>query len=65
MRRDQSWCVVTSAKERRAGEFFIKHNDTFVLKVYADSMPDTHHFAHWLARQLRNAERAKRAKETT
>lgn len=55
-----SWRVVTSNKERRKGEVFVKRGDKFVLKIYKDSVPDPQAFGRYLARQL-NIIEARRA----
>ena len=50
------WRVVYSNKPQRRGEAFIARGETFVLKVYADSVPEVPAFASYLARQLGLAE---------
>lgn len=55
-RKAAKWDVVVSPKERREGEFFIRRDKQFVLKIYKDGVPDPSRFAHWLAKQLEKSE---------
>jgi hypothetical protein len=58
-----SWRAVVSKKPLREGEAFVLKDDTFVLKVYRDSVPPslnmtTLGFAIFLARQLNKLEQS-------
>lgn len=50
------WRAVTSKLSRREGEAFVLKGDTFVLKVYKGAVPDTLHFAQYLAKQMNQLE---------
>lgn len=53
---NNNWRAVTSPKPRRVGEAFVMRGDTFVLKVYKGSVPDTMALARYLARQFNKIE---------
>lgn len=58
-----TWKAVVSKKPLRAGEAFILRDDTFVLKVYKDSVTDPFRFARWLADQMNKLEEKQMAKQ--
>lgn len=59
----KNWHVVTSDKERRQGEVFLKRGNRFVLKIYKDSVPDPLAFGRYLAHQLTMAEARRAARD--
>lgn len=50
------WKAVVSKKPLRAGEAFILRGDTFVMKIYKDSVTDPFRFARWIAEQMNKLE---------
>ena len=58
-----AWRVVISPKPERRGEAFVMRGDTFVLKVYRDSVTDVHSFARWIAGQMNILEQRQAAKQ--
>ena len=55
MSKQTGWRAVTSKNSLRAGEVFILHDDTFVMKLYPGATADNEAFAYWLVGQLRRA----------
>lgn len=51
-----TWRAVVSKKPLRAGEAFILRDDTFVMKIYRDSVTDPFRFAKWIAEQMNKLE---------
>lgn len=51
-----NWKAVVSKKPGRIGEAFILRDDTFVMKVYKDSVTDPFRFARWIAEQMNKLE---------
>lgn len=58
-----TWTLTMSSKPRRKGEVFIKKNEKFVLKIYADGVEDPVVFGRYLVKQFNRLEAVKAARE--
>lgn len=57
------WSVVLSKKPKYRGQAFIKRDDEFVIKVYANETFNAEDFANYLVRQMNRLEGIWRTRE--